>query len=81
MSECPYLTKSGKKCGKNVKKNEITCCKHGGKCKNQNGGFLYELVYPMGASVGVATYTLFKLNSIVSRWYIDKNKKDIKKKK
>ena len=80
MTECPYLTKSGKKCGKKVGKNEVACEKHGGKGKNQKGGFIYDLVYPMGASVGAATYVLYKLNSIASRWYLDKHHKDTPKK-
>ena len=46
--------------------------------KNQKGGFLYEMIYPLGASVGAATYTLFKLNNIVGDWYINRNKKNNK---
>lgn len=76
MPGCPYLTSKGKKCGKKVEKNEIVCKKHGGKKdKNQSGGFMTELVYPMGVSVSAATYMLYKINNIVSDWYIKKNKK------
>lgn len=83
MTDCPYLKSDGKKCGRKVSKDEILCSNHGGrKGKGQNGGFLFEMVYPMGVSVGVATYTLYKLNNIVGEWYMDKNgRKKLRKQK
>lgn len=74
MPECPYLLKNGKKCSNKLKKNQIVCNKHGGNCKNQKGGFLTGLIYPMGVSVGVATFALFKINNIVGDWYVEKKK-------
>ncbi len=73
MTQCPYLMKGGKKCCNKVNKDQVICDKHKGKYKNQSGGFLYEMVYPMGVSVTAATYALFKLNTVVSRWYNDKH--------
>lgn len=74
MLECPYLRKNGEKCKNKLSENEVLCSKHGGKCKNQKGGFIYELVYPMGASVGAATFALYKINNLVSDWYLEKRK-------
>lgn len=81
MGECSYLKKNGKKCSKKISKNEVCCSYHGGKSKEQSGGFLYEILYPMGASVGAATFALYKINNIVTNWYMDKNEKKLKKKK
>ena len=78
MSECPYLSKNGKKCNKKLKKDEIICQKHN-HVKNQSGGFIYELIYPAGASVSAATFALYKLNNLVNQWYW--NKRDNKKSK
>ncbi len=80
MHECPYLRKNGKKCRNKLSDSEVLCSKHGGKGKNQKGGFLYELIYPMGASVGMATLALYKINNLVSDWYIDRRKKNNKHK-
>jgi hypothetical protein len=75
-SSCSYINKNGKQCGGTITDNGIICNKH--TKKNQKGGFLYEMIYPLGASVGAATYTLFKLNNIVGDWYINRNKKNNK---
>lgn len=83
MFECAYLRKNGKKCNKKVEEGQIACSRHGGSKNDQSGGFLFEMIYPMGASVGAATFALYKLNNIVSTWYIDKYsiKKNKKKNK
>ncbi len=74
MCDCGYLKKDGNKCGNKVEKGEVLCKKHGGRSKkSQSGGFVFELLYPAGASVGAATYTLYKLNNIVSDWYMNKH--------
>ena len=72
--ECAHLNRNGKKCGKKISETQVLCSKHGGKKKGQKGGFIYELIYPMGASVGAATFALYKLNNIVSDWYLNKKK-------
>jgi hypothetical protein len=66
MPNCIHLKKNGKLCGKKLSgKDEITCASH---YKKQKGGF-YELVYPLGASVGTATFALYKMNNLISEWY------------
>jgi hypothetical protein len=78
MPNCIHLKKNGKLCGKKLSgKDEITCASH---YKKQKGGF-YELVYPLGASVGTATFALYKMNNLISEWYHGRtfNKKAKKK--
>ena len=66
MTNCIYLKRSGKKCGKKLCDGDgLICSSHN---KKQKGGF-YELVYPLGASVGTATFALYKMNNIISEWY------------
>jgi len=77
MTDCPYLKKNGKKCGKKLcHKDEIICPSHH---KKQKGGF-YELIYPLGASVGTATFALYKMNNLVSEWYHGRSGNNKKKK-
>lgn len=73
------LKKNGKKCDNHLLSGQVICNKH--HSKNQSGGFLYELIYPLGASVGMATYTLYKVNNIVGDWYMDRHNKKNKKSK
>jgi hypothetical protein len=68
MTNCSYINKNGNMCGGHINK------------KTQKGGFIYELIYPLGASVGAATYTLYKLNNIVGDWYMNRNKNKKNKK-
>ncbi len=78
MANCPYLKKNGEMCGKKICSDNIICSSHN---KRQKGGF-YELVYPLGASVGTATFALYKMNNIISEWYHGRsynNKKNKKK--
>jgi hypothetical protein len=77
MNNCSYINKNGKMCGGHIHENSFVCNKH--KKKTQKGGFIYELIYPLGASVGAATYTLFKLNNIVGDWYMKRNKNKLNK--
>ena len=72
MKECPYLLKNGKKCCNQLSKNQIVCNKHLTN-KNQQGGFIYELIYPLGASVGAATFGLYRMNNMVNTWYHSKH--------
>jgi hypothetical protein len=66
MTNCIHLKKNGKMCGKKLCGGDgMTCSSHH---KKQKGGF-YELVYPLGASVGTATFALYKMNNIISEWY------------
>jgi hypothetical protein len=77
MTNCPYLKKNGKMCGKKLcHEDEIICPSHH---KNQKGGF-YELIYPLGASVGTATFALYKMNNLVSTWYHGRSGNNKKKK-
>ena len=78
MANCSYINKNGKMCGGNINGNGFVCNKH--NKKPQKGGFIYELIYPLGASVGAATYTLYKLNNIVGDWYMNRNKNKKNKK-
>lgn len=71
MKECPYLHKNGKKCNNQLTKNQVICDKHTNK--NQKGGFVYELIYPLGASVGAATFGLYRMNNMVNTWYHSKH--------
>ena len=78
MTNCIHLKKNGKMCGKKLCGGDgMTCSSHH---KKQKGGF-YELVYPLGASVGTATFALYKMNNIISEWYHGRsyNKKNKKK--
>lgn len=66
MTNCIHLKKNGKMCGKKLCGGDgLICSSHH---KKQKGGF-YELVYPLGASVGTATFALYKMNNIISEWY------------
>lgn len=79
MTNCIHLKKNGKMCGKKLSGGDgLVCSSHH---KKQKGGF-YELVYPLGASVGTATFALYKMNNIISDWYHGRsinNKKNRKK--
>lgn len=78
MTNCIHLKKNGKLCGKKLScKDHMICPSHN---KNQTGGF-YELVYPLGASIGTATFALYKMNNLISEWYHGRsfNKKNKKK--
>ena len=77
MTNCLYLKKSGKMCGKKLCSDEIICSMHN---KKQKGGF-YELVYPLGASVGTATFALYKMNNLISEWYYRRSNNNKKKSK
>ena len=77
MTNCSYINKNGKMCGGHIHGNGFVCNKH--NKKTQKGGFIYELIYPLGASVGAATYTLYKLNNIVGDWYMNRNKNKMNK--
>jgi hypothetical protein len=77
MANCPYLKKNGEMCGKKICRNQIICSSH--NRKKQKGGF-YELVYPLGASVGTATFALYKMNNIISEWYHGRSGNNKKKK-
>jgi len=70
MKECPYLHKNGKKCNNKLSGNQIICNKHN---KEQKGGFIYEMIYPMGASVGAATFGLYRMNNMINTWYHSKH--------
>ena len=71
MKECPYLLKNGKKCCNKLSNNQIICNKHNNK--EQKGGFIYEMIYPMGASVGAATFGLYRMNNMINTWYHSKH--------
>jgi hypothetical protein len=75
MANCPYLKKNGKMCGKKLCSDDIMCASH----NKQKGGF-YELVYPLGASIGTATFALYKMNNIISEWYHGRSYNNKKKK-
>jgi hypothetical protein len=77
MANCPYLKKNGEMCGKKICSNQIICSSH--NRRKQKGGF-YELVYPLGASVGTATFALYKMNNIISEWYHGRSGNNKKKK-
>jgi len=62
MTGCPFLKKCGKMCKKDLKENEVICSKH--FHKNQTGGSIYNLNYPIGKTIGLATVTLINLNQI-----------------
>jgi len=71
MTCCSYLKKTGKLCGKKLCGGSVICDSH---FKIQKGGF-YELIYPLGASVGSATFALYKMNNIISEWYYSRDNK------
>lgn len=77
MKECPYLHKNGKKCSNKLIGGAVICDKHN---KNQKGGFIYELVYPLGASVGAATFGLYRMNNMINTWYHSKHNNSNKSK-
>lgn len=62
MTGCPFLRKCGKMCNKELNNNEVICSKH--HPKNQAGGSIYHLNYPIGKTIGLATVTLMNLNQI-----------------
>ena len=78
MTNCIHLKKNGKMCGKKLcgGGDGMVCSSHH---KKQKGGF-YELVYPLGASVGTATFALYKMNNIISEWYHGRSENNKKKK-
>ena len=78
MTNCIHLKKNGKMCGKKLcgGGDGMVCSSHH---KKQKGGF-YELVYPLGASVGTATFALYKMNNIISEWYHGRYENNKKKK-
>ena len=78
MTNCLYLKKSGKICGKKLCGGDgVICSSHN---KKQKGGF-YELIYPLGASVGTATFALYKMNNLVSTWYHGRSSNNKKRNK
>ena len=75
MSKCSYILDSGKECRKKTHSNLKLCQMHQ---MEQKGGYLSEIIFPMGKSLGYLTFSLFRLNEMfqgkMDKKIIKKNK-------